>query len=128
MLIPSRTEFESQCPNSNKSKKKMIPTVGKIYTCFDDGKIKRSRMFAVEIKEIVPFNEADDSTLEYWKTEKEGASFLYNKETDYFIRAISKDEGFGKEHFFVRCVTNGWFSLGWWASRLDIDDTLIKRL
>jgi len=27
---------------------------------------------------------------------------------------------------FVRCVNNGWFSLGFWAGRLDIDGELLK--
>ena len=64
-----------------------IPQIGKKYNCFDDGEIKPSRLYTVVIEKIIPFNKIDDKTLEEWKQEVKDCYWLYNTETDYFIKA-----------------------------------------
>lgn len=107
------------------------PVLGKTYNYFDDGKIKPSRKLEVTITEIIPFNEIDEGTLNDWKQEVEDCHWLYAKETDYFVKGDLKvsDNKIAKI-IFVRTVNNedGWFSLGWWAGRLDIDGSLSANL
>lgn len=81
----------------------------------------------VVITEIIPFAEIDEETLNDWKKEVEECDWLYSKETDYFLKAdlkVSDDKT--EKIIFVRTINNndGWFSLGWWGGRLDIDGSL----
>lgn len=101
--------------------------VGKTYNYFDDGKIKDSRMIPVTITEIVPFDQIDFNTLSFWKEEVTDCPWLYAPETDYFV--IGTLDNINKDVVvFVRTVEgkDGWFSLGWWAGRLDVDGSLFN--
>jgi hypothetical protein len=103
--------------------------INKIYNYFDDGKIKESRRLSVLITEIIPFDKIDIDTLKLWESEVETCYWLYSKETDFFIKGILKiTEKKNEEIYFVRTTDNnpGWFSLGHWAGRLDIDNSLLK--
>lgn len=104
-----------------------IPKIDKIYNCFDDGKIKESRLYKVKIKEIVPFDMIDKDTLAEWNKEVKQCDWLYSKITDYFIKTISSDMD---EEIFVRTLDNGWFSIGGFinSGRLDVDGSLTKYL
>ena len=99
----------------------MIPTLNKTYKCFDDGKVNFSRMYEVIVKEIVPFNEIDKDTLEQWLYEVNNCDWLYEKETDFFIKTWNGSD----TETFVRTKNGGWFSMGFLSSgRLDIDGSL----
>jgi hypothetical protein len=104
-----------------------VPILGKKYNYFDDGKIKPSRRMEVIITGVIPFDEIDLETLNDWKEEVEECDWLYAKETDFFIKGDLKvfDDKIEKI-IFVRTTNNseGWFSLGYWAGRLDIDGSL----
>ena len=105
----------------------LYPVLGQTYNYFDDGKIRPSRRMEVVITEIIPFNEIDAETLESWKEEVEECNWLYAKETDFFVKGdlkVSDDKI--EKIIFVRTINNnyGWFSLGWWGGRLDIDGSL----
>lgn len=103
--------------------KKAIPVVGQEYNCFDDGKVRESRLYPVTVKEVVPFKEIDSDTLAQWKGEINQCDWLYTKETDFFIKT---DNGSDTETF-VRTKDGGWFSMGFMCSgRLDIDGTLYE--
>lgn len=103
-----------------------VPEVGKEYKAFDDGKIKPSRLEHVKIVEVIPFKECWDFTLlSNWNAEVAECDWLYAKETDYFVKAYCKEPDTGAQ-WFVRTVDGGWFSLGWWGSRLDVDGKLYK--
>lgn len=104
----------------------MIPTLNKKYTYFDDGKVNLSRIDKVNITEIIPFHHIDEETLATWEEEVRDCHWLYNKETDFFIKG--KLEDVKEDVIFVRCVSDGWFSLGWWGGRLDIDGTILNGL
>lgn len=101
----------------------MLPILNKTYYFFDDGKIRLSRRSRVVIKEIIPFNEIDQETLSEWKDEVSQCDWLYRETTDYFVKA-GEDDGLGETHIFVRSKNDGWFSLGYWGGRLDIDGRL----
>lgn len=103
------------------------PIVGQNYNYFDDGKIKPSRMREVIITKIIPFDEVDEETLSAWREDVENCDWLYAHKTDFFIKAdlkITNDKI--EEITFVRTINNedGWFSIGWWGGRLDIDGSL----
>jgi hypothetical protein len=90
--------------------------IKKVYTYFDDGKIRER----VTITEIIPFDKIDSDTLSIWLEEVEGGHCLYAKETDFFLRGLLDILDNEKEEiFFVRTLDNDWFSLGRWAGRLD---------
>ena len=106
-----------------------LPEIGKTYNCFDDGKIRESRMYQVTITEVIPFEKADNELLQLWKEEGLSSYWLFEK-TDYFIKFKStefKDEPNG---VFARTKDGGWFGLGnyWNSGRLDIDDSLTDSL
>lgn len=108
-----------------------IPVLGRIYHYFDDGKIRPSRRLRTVITKIIPFSEIDSETLAFWKDEVETCYFLYAEETDHFIFAdlkVSNDRI--EKIIFVRTINNnfGWFSLGMWGGRLDIDGSLNELL
>ena len=110
---------------------KPIPELNKEYHIFDDGKIKPSRHYKCIITDIIPFNEcADEELLKAWKREVAECSWLFNKETDYFVKANS---GFDENPlYFVRTLEGNWFSIdypNWWMGAiLDIDGSLYKEM
>ena len=112
--------------NTTPYKLQPVPEVGKEYHAFDDGKIRPSRLEHVKIVEVIPFMECEDIELiVQWCREVKDCYWLYATETDYFIKAYCpKDDPM----YFVRTVDGGWFSLGWWASRLDMDGSLYKQM
>jgi len=112
--------------NKNIGNATFCPVLGKTYNYFDDGKIKLSRRAEVVITDIIPFNEIDKETLNDWKQEVKDCYWLYAKETDFFVKADLKvSDNQIEKIIFVRTIkNNGWFSLGWWGGRLDIDGSL----
>ena len=102
-----------------------VPEVGKEYHTFDDGKIRPSRHAITTISEVISFDECSDTELlELWHNEVEECYWLYATETDYFVKAEYDDE----TAYFVRTVDGGWFSLGWFGARLDIDGSLYEKM
>ena len=112
--------------NLNPYKLQPVPEVGKEYHIFDDGKINPVRHSTATILEAILFDKCEDTELiELWYKEVADCYWLYATETDYFIKAsCPKDDPM----YFVRTKDGGWFSLGWWASRLDIDGSLYKQM
>ena len=110
--------------NTTPYKLQPVPEVGKEYHAFDDGKIRPSRLEVVKIVELIPFDKADEELIEEWKQNIEECYWLYATETDYFAKGEWDDE----TSYFVRTEDGGWFSLGWFGSRLDIDGELYKKM
>ena len=104
-----------------------LPKVGQTYNCFDDGKISYSRLYTVDIKEVVAFDNIDKETLDNWKEQVDQCHWLYAKKTDYFIKTENGEDG---DAVFVRTIDGGWFSIGNFMNcgRLDIDGKLIQLL
>lgn len=109
-----------------------LPEINKTYNYFDDGKIRESRRFPVTITEIIPFDMVDENTHTTWEMEHNQCDWLYAKTTDYFIKGIIKEDTPDyKQEFdviFARTIDGGWFSLGWWSGRLDVNGSLTKML
>ena len=115
------------CINLTPYKLQPVPEVGKEYKAFDDGKIRPSRLEHVKIVEVIPFKECQDNELiSNWTVEVTDCYWLYAQETDYFIKA--ETEVYSDPCYFVRTVDGGWFSLGWWGSRLDADGSLYEKM
>ena len=110
---------------------KPIPELNKEYHIFDDGKIKPSRHYTCVITDIISFSKCnDEALLKAWEREVSECPFLYEEETDYFIKATSDfDEN---PLYFVRTIDGDWFSIdypNWWmGARLDIDGTLYEQM
>lgn len=114
--------------NSKEYKERPVPEVGKEYHIFDDGKIKPSRHYTAKITKLIPFAEAYEITDIYnmWKDDVENCGWLYAKVTDYFVKATATCSE--EPQYFVRTRDGGWFSLGWWGARLDIDGSLYEQM
>ena len=106
-----------------------LPEIGKTYNCFDDGKIRESRMYQVTIDEIIPFEKADKQLLELWEEEGLSCDWLFDK-TDYFIKFTSTEFKDEPKRVFARTKNGWWFGLGnyWNSGRLDIDGSLTDSL
>lgn len=104
---------------------KTIPEVGKTYNCFDDGKIRESRLYTVDVVKVVPFNQIDKETLIKWEELVHECDWLFSKETDYFVKTENGEDG---DAIFVRTLDGGWFSIGEFmnSGRLDVDGELTK--
>ena len=110
--------------NTTPYKLQPVPEVGKEYHIFDDGKIKPCRHYKIIISKLIPFAEASEELLGFWKQEVEECDWLYAEETDYFVETEFK----GELMHFVRTVDGGWFSMGFWGSRLDMDGSLYEKM
>jgi hypothetical protein len=110
--------------NTTPYKEQPVPEVGKEYYTFDDGKIRPSRLSIATISKVIPFAEVNPELLDTWKQNVEECYWLYATETDYFIEAEYDDETV----HFIRTTDGGWFSLGWFGARLDIDGSLYNKM
>lgn len=113
--------------NSKEYREQPVPEVGKEYHTFDDGKTNPSRHSITKITEVIPFIACKDTALlEAWKIEVECSYWLYANETDYFVKAEYNDKD--EPSYFVRTKDGGWFSLGFFGARLDIDGSLYNKM
>lgn len=116
-----------------------IPTVGKEYHFFDDGKISNSRHYLAVVNEILTkeqaqkltFTKTDSQDKEYettlydiWKRDVIEHDWLYAEDTDVFVKCDIPE--YDKDPiYFARTKDGGWFSMdvtsGWQAGRLDVD-------
>lgn len=112
--------------NTASYKDRPIPEVGKEYHVFDDGKIKPSGHSITKVVEVIPFKEADIDLLETWHKDVSDCYWLYSPKTDYFIKTEYDDKE--EPSYFARTLDGGWFSLGWFGARLDIDGSLYSKL
>ena len=104
-----------------------IPEIGKFYFCYDDAKLRLSKQEIVKVLDVIPFNKISKKVLKLWKAEIKEADFLFNKETDYFIKV--KELEYDTIHYLVRTIHNDWFGLGFVGGvLLDIDNSITKKL
>lgn len=106
---------------------KKLPILGKTYNHYDDGKIKESRLMKSVVTGISEFN--DKLLSQEDKEDIVECSFLYSENTDYVIEAdlyINEDDIV--KVIYVRTLDGRWFSLGWWAGLLDVDNSLTVNL
>lgn len=103
-----------------------LPILGEKYNYFIGNKVNKSRKAEVVITNIISFDKINNEVLDYWKQEVKERDWLYAKETDYFVIAELTGVEDGEMICFVRTVDDiyGWYSLGFWSGRLDIDGSL----
>ena len=104
-----------------------LPILGKTYNHYDDGKIKESRLMKSVVTGISEFN--DKLLSQEDKEDIVECGFLYSENTDYVIEAdLYIDEDDIVKVKYVRTLDGEWFSLGWWAGLLDVDNSLTVNL
>ena len=116
--------------NPKPYKEQPVPEADNEYHVFDDSKIKPSRHGIVRVTKVIPFAEfTQEDIMEEWRQEVMDCYWLYATETDYFVEARYDDEPEDEEpSYFVRTTDGGWFSLGWFGARLDIDGSLYSKM
>ena len=104
-----------------------LPILGKTYNHYDDGKIKESRLMKSVVTNISEFN--DKLLSQEDKEDIVECGFLYSENTDYVIEAdLYIDEDDIVKVKYVRTLDGEWFSLGWWAGVLDVDNSITDNL
>ena len=104
-----------------------LPILGKTCNHYDDGKIKESRLMKSVVTDISEFN--DKLLSQEDKEDIVECGFLYSENTDYVIEAdLYIDEDDIVKVKYVRTLDGRWFSLGWWAGLLDVDNSLTVNL
>lgn len=91
----------------------------KKYVNFDDGKINYSRRSEVVVVDIIPFAKISEDIKSLWESEVKECDWLYSTNTDYFIKAELNTGAETIDVYYVRALRGGWFSMGFWAGRLD---------
>lgn len=100
-----------------------LPKIGKLYDCYDDGKICDDRRYKVKITDIVPFDKVSKSIYNQWEDAKRMYYWVFADKTDYFVLADSYERGkFNvSQSVFVRTVEGEWYSIGrFWNNGLLI--------
>lgn len=112
------------------------PEVGKVYKCFDDGKIRLSRLDYWRIDEAINLDngELDAETLLDIAEEINNCYWLYSPEQHIIYKATMVNEDgsvyryqAGDEPtvcYFLRTKNKEWFGCCsfWWDGLLDVDD------
>jgi hypothetical protein len=105
-----------------------LPEVGQTYYAYDDGKVRKSRECQVTIDCYINPCDAGIKLIKAWQEEVHNAYFLYNRWTDYFVRAFIA--GTETPVYFVRTLDGSWFSIPYEEENsecdllLDIDGSL----
>lgn len=90
-----------------------LPVIGQMYDCYDDGKIRESRRYKVKITKIIPYKDADETTVSRWMKAVDEGPWLFATCTDYFVFAESYEQKDTiTESLFVRTLDGRWFSTG----------------
>lgn len=101
-----------------------VPEVGKKYHCFDDGKIRFSRHYIVEISEVLgfcAFKKKYPELFHEYTEQLKSTYWLYAKSTDFFV--ISEHGADRGMEIFVRMKEGGWFSIGGFMNSSELDVT-----
>lgn len=87
---------------------KKLPVRGQVYSYFNEGVRKDSYREEVQIKKIIPFEKIDSCILEMWQKEVEEKYWIFEEETDFFLKGFARDKK--KELFFARS-RSGWIAI-----------------
>ena len=115
-LPPERTVIYSRKKNLQP-----IPNVGQVYHCFDDGKVRFSRLYLVEVIETL-------GQMEFKRKYPE--EFKNWLETSKFVVANCHESNEHPLGIFVRTKQGGWFGIGNWfnSGLLDVTGELYEDL
>ena len=107
-----------------------LPKIGKLYNCFDDGKITSSRQYQVKIKEIIAWKDAPPTLIQQYNNVALECNWLFNQQTDYFILSDSYEQSSIETEIFARTKDGGWFGIGelFCSGQLDVTGELTECL
>lgn len=117
--LPTRTVLYSR-----KKHMKPVPEVGKKYHCFDDGKIRFSRHFIIQVDEVlgcIQFKKKYPKEFEAYREEAKRCYWLYSTHSDKFIITHSGENN--ELGVYVRTKRGGWFGIGAWWNSAELDAT-----
>lgn len=100
-----------------------IPEVGKQYHCFDDGKIRFSRHFIIQVDEVLGFIQFRKKYPELFKTYTERAKqsyWLFTSSDKFVITFKGENNELG---VYVRTKQGDWFGIGPWYNSATLDVT-----
>ena len=120
--LPQRTVLYS-----HKKHIEPIPEVGKKYHCFDDGKIRFSRHFIIQVDEVLghqQFKKKYPNEFKAYREVVKESYWLYSTHSDKFI-VTHKGEN-DELGVYVRTKQGGWFGIGnlWNSASLDVSGVL----
>lgn len=120
--LPQRTVLYS-----HKKHMQPVPEVGKKYHCFDDGKIKFSRHYIIEVSEVLSYmafkKKYPKMFQDYLEVTKDHY-WLYSRSTDWFVICEHGEDN--KPGVYTRTKQGGWFGIGdlFNCGRLDVTGEL----
>lgn len=147
-VVPENEEYAAIWITCNKGWKP-VPDVGKEYICYDDGKIKESRQYKVQILLVVSYEDVcnwdKEAFLNSYFPNNEENHYLFESNPDYFIYAITYElKNRPMIEIFSRTRDGGWFGIGevkydehkdkyfcdsyWCSGILDIDGTITEQM
>ena len=103
---------------------KPVPVVGKKYHCFDDGKIRFSRHFIIQVDEVlgyIQFKKKYPKEFERYVEEAKQCYWLYSTHSDKFV-ITHKGEN-DELGVYVRTKQGGWFGAGTWWNSAELDSS-----
>jgi len=126
--LPTRTVLYSR-----KKDLEPIPEVGKKYHCFDDGKIRFSRIYFAEVTEVLgqmKFKKKYPQEFKQWIEKSKTHYWLYSRSTDKFVVAKCSENEEEPLGVFVRTKQGGWFGIGSFFNSgvLDVSGKLFNGL
>lgn len=98
---------------SRKKKVKPIPEVGKKYHCFDDGKIRPSRHYIIQVDEVLgymQFKKKYPEKFQLYIKQAKDHYWLYSRHSDKFIITYKGENG--EIGIYTRTKQGGWFGIG----------------
>lgn len=99
-----------------------VPSIGRKYFAFNDGKVRPSRTVVIKITNIFDEKTIVDHIYDLWKEVSEDCDFLYSSETDYFIYGEDVENP-EDTYIFARTYDGGWFSFNQGFGDVSLDTT-----
>lgn len=110
-------------------KPEIFPEIGKVYPCFDDGKITPSRLYFVKITNILKYKQCEDRVKRLVRNCQINHDWLFKYTMNpYVVEAISGETEELELIYFLWSYNGFWFGIESWfgAGPLDIDGTLLE--
>lgn len=86
--------------------------INKLYDCFDDGKITRSRMYQVYVIRSLDITEIPKELKELVNKEIENTPHLYDPNPKEILEAVTYECTFPQIEYFLPTKGGGYFGLG----------------
>ena len=116
---------------SHKKHLQPIPEVGKVYHCFDDGKITFSRHFTIKVDEVLghqQFRKRYPEEFQQYRQAVKNCYWLYSTHSDKFVITYNGEND--ELGVYVRTKQGGWFGIGdyWNSAKLDVTGKIWENL